>query len=201
MKKTTKGAFAGGVALLLLLGTGGTLAYWNDTADLTGQNSIVAGNLAVTEQTDEPTWTIQHTDGSAAPVEDITELFIVPGDQLSYTAGFNVTAQGQNLKFTTGLTDSSITPASSAEPADVALASRLVDSAEFAVNGGTTTTPGTTFEIDHTDNIQGTYPITVTVTLTWPFGDGTSPALDNPAKLGQVDLSDFTLTVTQIDGN
>ena len=37
VKKTTKGAIASGVAVMLLLGGGGTLAYWNDTANLGGK--------------------------------------------------------------------------------------------------------------------------------------------------------------------
>ncbi|KAB1662503.1 alternate-type signal peptide domain-containing protein [Pseudoclavibacter chungangensis] len=48
MNKLTKGAIAASAALVLLLAGGGTLAYWNDTADLDGAN-ITAGNLQLTQ--------------------------------------------------------------------------------------------------------------------------------------------------------
>lgn len=195
MKKTTKAAVATGAAVLLLIGTGGTLAYWNDTADLSGANSITAGNLKLTA-TATPTWKIKHTNGTETAVSNIADVRIVPGDELTYSFPATITAQGQNLRFKVALTDSSIEP-SSAAAADVALAGQLEDSAVFSV-AGATLVGSTTDTFDHKSNTSTDYTTTISATITWPF-DG-APTADNPAKLGAVSLDDFTLTVTQLDG-
>lgn len=199
MKKTTKGAVAAGAAVLLLLGSGGTLAYWNDTANLSGTNNITAGNLAVA-QTGTPTWKIKHTSGAETTVTNIAAVRIVPGDQLIYEGTYDITAQGQNLKFQVGLGAGSIAPATSAT-ADVALAGRLAATAQFQVDGGALTAAGTPVSVSHLNNTSGVHPVVIRATINWPFGDSTSPAADNPAKLGAVNLSQFTLNVTQVDGN
>lgn len=200
MNKMTKGTIAAAAAVLLLLGTGGTLAYWNDSAALAGQSNITAGRLAVV-QNGAPTWKIKHTTGAESAVADITAVRIVPGDQLIYTGNFNVSAEGQNLAFTVGLANGSIAAATPVTPANTALAGRLTAATTFSVNGGAATAPGATVKVNKTgNNTVNTTPVVITATITWPFGDATSPALDNPAKQGAVSLSNFTVTVTQVDG-
>ncbi|WP_072314825.1 alternate-type signal peptide domain-containing protein [Agrococcus sp. Marseille-P2731] len=194
MKKITKGTIAAGAAVALLLGAGGTLAYWNDTVDVSDTAVITAGNLALS-QTSAPAWTITHTDGTATAVADISAVRIVPGDQLTFSADYAIAAQGQNLVFEAGVAPGAI-EAASAAPADVALASRLTETAAFTING----VAGSTAEIEHRSNTAGTYAVTIDVDLDWAFGDAASPALDNPAKTGAVDLSEFAVTVTQVDG-
>lgn len=191
MNKLTKGTIAAGVGVVLLLGSGSTLAYWNAQADL-GTAQIQSGNLALTAN-GTPTWQVKHTSGAVTAVPDITALRIVPGDQLIYTTNLTVTAQGQNLRFTAALANGAIQPTTAGKAADVALASRLAQAATFTVNGA----PTAAINVD--SNTAKTYPVVVTVTLTWPFGDTSSPALDNPAKLGSVNLSGFAVTVTQTD--
>jgi alternate signal-mediated exported protein len=198
MKKTTKATIAAGAAVLLLLGSGGTLAYWNDTANLSGQNAIAAGTLALTA-TGTPTCQNAHTGGAATAVADIADVRLVPGDRLIYAFPTTITAQGQHLRFRVALAGGSIAPATAA-PADAALATRLTGSATFAVSG-LTPVGGTTDVFDHLSNTSGAYATTITATIEWPFGDAASPASDNPAKLGKVDLQDFTLTVTQLDAS
>lgn len=198
MKKTTKGALASAVAVVLLLGGGSTLAYWNDTANLGGSNTITAGTLTVVAN-GTPTWTIQHTSGAATAVPNISAVRVVPGDILIYTVPANITAQGQNLRFQVGLAGGSVA-AAGANAADTALAGRLSNSAVFAVTGATPVgTGGNTFE--HKANSSSTYAATITATITWPFGAAGSPTADNPAKTGAVNLSNFALTVTQVDAS
>ncbi len=196
MKKTTKGAIAAGAAVVLLLSTGGTLAYWNSTADIGGAN-ITAGRLSVA-QTTAPSWSITHA-GSTTPVAvtDITAVRIVPGDTLTYTGSYAVSSQGQNLTFTVGLGGGAISSDTTA--ANIALRDRLTETATFAVNGGAAISAGTTVTIPTpttAPNDVKTTPVTVTATLTWPF-NGT-PAVDNPAQTGTVSLANFALTVTQV---
>lgn len=197
MNKITKGTIAAGAALLLLLGTGGTLAYWNDSANL-GGSAITAGQLGVA-QNGAPTWRIKHTNGTETTVADITAVRIVPGDQLTYQGQYNITAQGQNLAFTVGLAAGSIAAATPVTAANTALAGRLSASTVFTVNGGAATAPGTTVQINEpgTSNAAITHTATITATITWPFTGTTTQ--DNPAKLGAVNLSQFALTVTQVD--
>ncbi|MBD3758181.1 MULTISPECIES: alternate-type signal peptide domain-containing protein [Microbacterium] len=194
----TKGTIAAGAALMLLLGTGGTLAYWNDNASLAGQ-TITAGQLRVV-QNGTATWQIQHQSGTVEAVANIGNARIVPGDKLIYTGAYNVTAEGQNLAFKVDLAAGAITGSTTAA-ADVALAGRLAAAATFSVNGGAATAPGTSVTVPKTGgNAVTTTPVTITATITWPFGDATSPAADNLAKQGKVNLSAFALTVTQVAG-
>lgn len=202
MKKTTKGAIAVAAAVTLLLGTGGTLAYWNDSANLAGQTNITAGQLRVA-QNGTPSWQIKHQNGTATAVSDITAVRIVPGDQLIYTGSYNITAEGQDLAFTVGLAAGSIA-ATTSSAADVALAGRLTAATTFSVNGGAATTAGTTVTVAKptgADNGIKTHTVSISATITWPFGDATSPASDNPAKQGKVNLGQFAVTVTQVAGN
>lgn len=205
MNKATKGTIAAGAAVLLLLGTGGSLAYWNSTADLGGQ-TISAGQLKVVQDAAvTPTWTIKHTSGAATAVTDIAAVKLVPGDTLTYTGKFNVTAQGQNLAFTVKLAKGSIVAATTGNAAaNSALATRLTNGATFTVNGGASTTAGTAVTVNKpAADINGvkTYPVNVTATIVWPFGDSNSPTLDNPAQLGAVSLNGFSLLIEQVDAS
>lgn len=176
MNKLTKAAIAGAAGIALLLGGAGSLAFWNDSAGMGGA-SITAGTLTISSNTDGA-WT---NDGN--PV-DLTTFRAVPGDELVFTATFNVTATGDNLSATVGITGDSIV-AASASGADTALAGLLTESASFLVDGVSTTT---------VVGAAGTQVVTVSVTVTWP--DGTSAA-DNAAKNGAVDLTAMTITLTQ----
>ncbi|WP_313817621.1 alternate-type signal peptide domain-containing protein [Citricoccus sp.] len=195
MKKTTKGTIAAGAAVVLLLGTGGTLAFWNSTVDTGEPTTITAGNLALT-QTGTPAWTIAHTDGTATPVADISAVRIVPGDTLVFSADYQIAAQGQNLAFEATVAEGAITAVDGADAADAALAGQLAQSAAFTINGEA----GPTATIGHNSNAEGLYDVTIDVDLDWPFGAAGSPDVDNPAKTGQVDLSAFAVSVTQVDG-
>ena len=201
MKKTTKGVIAAGAAVMLLLGGGGTLAYWNDTANLGAASTITAGTLTVTTPpAPAPSWSIKHTSGAPTAVADIAAVRIVPGDQLIYTVPANIDAQGQNLRFQVGLAGGAIT-ASSASAADAALETLLTNSATFAVAGATPVGPSSPNTFEHKSNTSSTYSTTITATITWPFGATGSETQDNPAKAGEVDLSQFALSVTQVDGS
>ena len=197
MKKITKATLAAGAGLALLLGTGGTLAYWNSSASL-GSATITAGNLALT-QVGNGTWQIQHTSAAAPePVTDIAALRLVPGDKLIYTGDYKIAAQGRNLVFKADIAPGAITAASAGTAADEKLKTRLTQSAEYTING----VKGQTATIKHKSDAAGSYDVKIAVTLTWPFDQpaGTSPAEDNPAKLGKVSLSAFAVTATQLDG-
>ncbi len=200
MNKLTKGTIAAGAAVLLLLGTGGTLAYWNDTANIAGQTNITAGRLNVAQNV-APTWKIKHTTGTETAVTNIGAVRIVPGDQLIYSGTYTVTAEGQNLAFTVGLANGAIAAATPVTTANTNLVGRLAAATTFSVNGAPAVNAGTTVKINKTgNNTINTTPVTITATITWPFGDASAISADNDAKTGAVNLSNFALTVTQVDG-
>lgn len=197
MKKLTKATIAAGGAVVLLLSSAGTLAYWNDTVNVGSSSTISAGELRLAQST-APTWAITHTDGTETAVADLAAVRIVPGDKLTYRGAYTITAQGQNLSFKADVAAGSIAPATAGNAADEALQTRLQQSATYSING----VAGQTATIEHKKNTVGTYDVTIEVTLNWPFDApaGASAAADNPAKLGVVDLSQFAVSVAQIDG-
>jgi alternate signal-mediated exported protein len=176
MNKLTKAAIAGAAGIALLLGGAGSLAYWNDSADLAGA-SITAGHLII-EANDDGAW--EDADGAI----DIATFRAVPGDVLSYSATFDVTAIGDNLSATVALTGDSIVAAST-DAKDVALAALLQESVVYDVDGTATSTVTAD---------AGTQTVTVTVTITWPAG---AAGVGNAAMDGAVTLAGMTITLTQ----
>ncbi|WP_341952912.1 alternate-type signal peptide domain-containing protein [Salinibacterium sp. TMP30] len=183
MNKLVKGSIAGAAGIALLLGGAGTLATWNSSVTVSAPGSITAGTLdiaATTGTTDG--WKL----GSAATVASPASFKIVPGDTVTYTKTFNVTATGDNLSAAIGLGTVAIAPANSATAADTALAAALTKSAVFTVNGATATT---------ISPAAGTQPVVVTATITYP--KSATAGAENSSKTGAVSLSNFSITLTQ----
>lgn len=198
MNKIAKGAIAGGVGVALLLGGAGTLAYWTDSIAVGSNATITAGNLTVAATSPTPAddgWTV--TNGSLvvpAVISDIASFRAVPGDVLKFKKTLSVTATGNNIRAQVATGTGAITAATPVTAANTALASRLTASTSYTVNGSAGS--GVTLN-------AGTHPVVVEVTITWPFGGpvapgATSPALDNPAKLGAVTLNNFNVVVNQV---
>lgn len=180
MNKLTKAAIAGAAGIALLLGGAGSLAYWNSSASLTGA-TITAGELTITANNDGA-WS--DADG---PIT-IADFRAVPGDVLTYTATFDVTAVGDNLTATVALTGDSIVGVVEvpAAPENAQLASLLTKSTVVKVGG---------VETNVVNASAGTQTVAVSVEITWPIG--TDLTGDNEAMNGVVDLSGMTITLTQ----
>ncbi|MBF4993000.1 alternate-type signal peptide domain-containing protein [Arthrobacter gandavensis] len=88
-----KGALATGVGVALLLGGGGTLAIWNDTANANTGN-IVAGNMDINAGT--AVW--MKADGSV--IENFASYRIVPGETLRFEQPVSISLTGDELKAT-----------------------------------------------------------------------------------------------------
>ncbi|GAB3035927.1 hypothetical protein GCM10027052_12490 [Parafrigoribacterium mesophilum] len=177
MNKLTKGAVAAAAAIALLLGGAGTFATWNASAAVANAG-ITAGNLSIAPGAVAGTWS------DATGAVDLSTYRITPGDVLTFTQDFDITASGHSLPATLSLTDGSIAPAS-AGATDIALAAALGNSAELTAtglasdgNGGYVVPAGTT-------------SVTVTVTITFPTG------ADNASQDGQVSLSGMNVTLSQ----
>lgn len=144
MNKLTKATIATAAGVALLLGTGGTLAYWNASTDLGGATTITAGNLAVAPGA-ITTWTLKRGNAAGVTVDPKT-VKIVPGDKLTYSTTFSITAEGRNLTLSAGMTPGSITPAAGgSKAASEALAAYLTDSANtsgtIAIGTGASAVP------------------------------------------------------------
>src|SRR3954463_14541205 len=93
MKKRTTALVVAGTGLVLLIGTSGSLALWNDAA------SIDAGDLS------SGVLTIDTTDGAWS--DDLDTW--IPGDSETYTADVSIVAQGDNLTSQVTIDPASIT--------------------------------------------------------------------------------------------
>ena len=91
MNKMTKGALATGLGVALLIGGGGTLAVWNDTAQANA-GTIAAGDLRLTADPGE--WSVKGQPGTI----DINTYRIVPGKTLIFTQNVDVDLVGDAMK-------------------------------------------------------------------------------------------------------
>lgn len=178
MKKSTKGAFAAGAAAVLLLGGAGTLAYWSDNETVDGV-SVGSGrlDLAVDDCDD---WQLDSTGGTGG---DLGSREIVPGDSLTKTCTYTLTAEGDHLEAALDVSTPSWTGA---------LAGKVTTTATFTV-GGDTVTAGTPYAFE--DGAPRT--VTAAFTVDFPFGT----AVDNTSQDLSATLGDITLTVTQTDSH
>ncbi|WP_187264983.1 alternate-type signal peptide domain-containing protein [Homoserinibacter sp. GY 40078] len=207
MNKVAKGTIAAAAGVILLMGGAGSLAYWNDTANAgpaSGSNTITAGTLSVAA-VNNGTWTKGFYNNAGtqvtapAAVTSLANVRLVPGNRLVYTQTFNVSASGDDLYFTIGSTSGAVTAASVAA-ADTALAAQINASGTTAfsvasVTGGNVVASGVTSGVYKvSSNTGGPSTITVTWTIDFPFG----ASAVNTAKLGAVNLSQGSLTLTQV---
>lgn len=101
MNKTIKGALGASAAAVLLLGGAGTLAYWSDDASVNG-GQVNSGYLTIDPVNTAPNTTPcdtvwKHTNGGKSGQ---TVVNVVPGDIITKSCTFKVTAQGDNLTAT-----------------------------------------------------------------------------------------------------
>lgn len=96
MNKSVKGALAGGVGVLLLLGGASTLAYWSDSEDITA-GDIDSGSLSLTQEGVQTcsAWTLDSWGGATAYTPGTT--LVVPGDVITKTCDYTVNSTGAHL--------------------------------------------------------------------------------------------------------
>lgn len=89
MNKMAKGAIATAAGVVLLIGGGGTLAWWSDTAE-SKAGTIATGDLDL--HADNNSWSLQN-----GGTIDIATYKMVPGDVLVFTQDVDITVKGNNL--------------------------------------------------------------------------------------------------------
>jgi len=182
MNKFAKGSLAAGAGVVLLLGGAGTLAYWNDSAAVTG-GSIKAGTLDLNAAEGE--WT-----HGGEKIDDVSTWAMVPGDELTYAVDLELKAVGDNMAGTVVLeqdfvigegADDQITVDLDVDESKLPTNVKAVDgyTLEFVGEVGTETTGKT---------------IPVQVTVSFPFDENGE---QNSSKGAAVDLENITFTATQ----
>lgn len=180
MHKTTKGALAAAAAVALLTGGAGTLAFWSD-ADTISTPDLASGGLDITLVAC-PDWTLD--DAAVLGAREI-----VPGDTLTRTCTYTITAEGDHLEAELNINKTLVTP-------DVnGLVDELDLAAVFTINGGaftnTVVTPATPVAF-----VDGTYTLSAAMTADFPFG-----VEDNESQNDVVTLDDIAVTLTQTDNH
>jgi alternate signal-mediated exported protein len=171
MKKSTKGALAAAAAGTLLLGGAGSLAFWNATATVDG-STVNAGSL-VLDGEDCSDWVLDN--GEVVGGADLADS-IVPGDQITKTCTYTITATGDHLRATLDADGGDETGS---------LAGVVTVTPSFDVGGSPVT------EITE-DNDGDT--LTAKIVLDFPYG----ATADNTSQLGNLDLTDYVVTATQV---
>jgi alternate signal-mediated exported protein len=191
MNKFAKGSLAAGAGLVLLLGGAGTLAYWNDTAGVTG-GTIEAGTLDLKVKEHEAgkagTWYHQ-----GDVIDDASTWAIVPGDELTYEVDLSLIAVGNNMAGEIALNQDFVISEAAGQqitvdlevadgealPNGVKLSTTAEDTLEFTGQIGAETAPAT---------------LPVQVTVSFPFDEAED---QNSSKGAVVNLEKVNFTATQ----
>lgn len=185
MNKTTKGALGASAAAVLLLGGAGSLAYWTDATTLNG-GSITSGSLALSAPSCDADW--KYTTANGVVAAGSTVVKVVPGDTITKTCRFTVTATGDNLKAT--LTTPAVAyPAAPATGAGSSLV--LTPSAVYSIVGGRALGNGGN-AITSADN---TKVVQAVITVNIPFGTDQNAA----TKVNANDTQVLTSTLNTIN--
>ncbi|MCW2787226.1 MAG: alternate-type signal peptide protein [Marmoricola sp.] len=177
MNKSSKGALAAVAAGVVLLGGAGSLAYWTDSATVTG-GSINSGKLTLTDSTTgtcaSAPWKLDGAESPAGATFVPGTDTVVPGDVPTKQCSCTVGAVGTHLRANLAATGGAATGT---------LASALTASGTFQVNGTTVSS------ITSANNGQ-----TLTATISATF----QPGADNTTQLKSASLSGFVVTASQI---
>ncbi|MEP9363460.1 alternate-type signal peptide domain-containing protein [Nocardioides sp. CN2-186] len=181
MRKSTKGTVAASVAALLLIGSWGTHASWSADGSV-GGDAIKSGKLSLSNPSCGD-WqiTIKNLVTGVESLRDFvpaTDL-LSPGDLLSRTCTFTVSAAGVNLKAQLSASAPTYTNSNG-------LADALDASVEF-VQGGVSS--GSTATV-----VDGQV-VTANVEVTLP---DTGPGLDNLSQDLATTLNAITITASQV---
>jgi alternate signal-mediated exported protein len=199
MNKLVKGAIAGAAGIALLMGGAGTLAYWNDSADVlaTGQ-AIQSGDLSVTPlAAPASVWSVKpwngSASGSATTIANIATFKMVPGDVVEYTKSVTLVATGTTLKVQLDLAPNAIT----VTPAN-ALATELASAASVQFVGAL---PSGITQIGTTNTytvLPGTYTLALKATINWADAGTNVAGSENLARNLSVTFGSFGIAVKQV---
>jgi len=182
MNKFAKGSVAAGAGLVLLLGGAGTLAYWNDSAEL-ANGSINAGTLTLEADNDL----------LAASIAEQPALW-VPGDEHTFSTELTLVAEGDNISGDIQLDAENIT-----------LKGEGFDQFTFDMAMGEVTSTGEDGTVQYHETLgaehdvitfdgPGVYTIPVEVTVELPYLENEQ---QNASMGSAITIDDLTFTATQ----
>lgn len=155
MNKLVKGSVAAATGIVLLMGGAGSLALWNDSADLVG-GTVATGELNIV------------SNGDGAWTDNIA--LWVPGDTDTYTETFTIEAAGDNLSAELEATYSAVAVQGVTADATVTIPGETAVAGVFTLAPGTyvaTVTVTAEFDATGTDDQNASVPLgDVAVTLT-----------------------------------
>jgi len=163
MRKTTKGAIAVGAGVALLLGGAGTMAAWRVSAGVGQGTSVTSGKLDVVAKTGATGLPVWSWTNASPTTFDVVNSRIVPGDSVTRTQVFTVTARGDHLTFTGAL---DLAPTVTGDPTLVA---KLTSGTTTTLSQSGTGTAGGAADL--------TFDVKVTSVVNWvSVGVGTDAA-------------------------
>lgn len=177
MNKFAKGSLAAGAGLVLLLGGAGTLAYWNDSAELAG-GTINAGTLTLKAD----------NDALAKSIAEQPEAW-VPGDKHTFSTTLTLATEGENIQGTVMLDTEKL--GISGTGADQFTVDMTLGEVAKTVDNSRLDFDSKTDVI--TFDGPGTYTIPVDVTVAFPFQAGEQ----NSSKDLSINFEELTFTATQ----
>ena len=191
MNKMMKGSVAGAAGVALLMGSFGTYALWNDTAEMPG-NSISSGVMDI--EAGDVSWDDLSTadianDWTPASQTAAGDL-LVPGDSVVRTQQFTVRGTGKNLEGT-------ITLAGSAADTDTGVTKTgddglLVVSVDVESNNGRVVRSTDDPNVFKFDAPFGAATLTAVVTYTLP-----ASVTETDAQGATATMANSTLTIQQ----
>ena len=178
MKKSMKGTIAIAAGIALLLGGGGSLAYWQGTAS-TDSATIQTGELSVA-LTSGATWQVKRGSTTTDITSSLASFKMVPGDQVIYTVPFQTKANGTNLTASGTVNWGGY----------ASVPAHLTSTAAGTYNSAAIS--GTSFTV-----ASGTANGHLVFTLTWPFGANATNDTAAATMNQSWNLGATTVTVTQ----
>ncbi|QBR91562.1 alternate-type signal peptide domain-containing protein [Nocardioides euryhalodurans] len=176
MQKTVKGAVAGASGVALLVGGFGTYALWTDSEGL-ATHGVQSGRLDIASTPGV------YDDANTAAADDWAATDkLVPGDKVTYSQTFTVTAEGKNLEGTIAYQQPSLASSFSAG---------LAHSVEVVANGATVyeTSPGSNQFTFH----EPFGSITFTAVVTYELPAATAGSADQ-GRSATLPAADITIT-------
>jgi alternate signal-mediated exported protein len=172
MDQSIKGALAAASAGVVLVGSLGSLAYWNATGTFNG-DTIESGKLALIDSGDME-WLLN---GVSIESDDVT---LVPGDSLTFTDSLVVDAEGNNIEADVDVAGGAFTGT---------LAASLTTDLNLTLEGAALA------DGDDIDESNDGDTIDVDGSIDFEFGSG----VDNASQGKVVTLSNVVITLTQTD--
>lgn len=169
MRRSTKGAVAVAAAGTLLLGSAGSLAYWNSTQTVTG-GTISSGTLQLTQEVGQTCtdWTLDAAGGATTYTPGTT--LVVPGDVITKDCDYTVNASGAHLAATLTMDATSIT-------GDADLAAALTAAASYTLGGSPVTTGQAITSADDGAVVHATITVTFDSATSGLTAQGVSASL------------------------